>query len=262
MSESNAFFHLYAKTLDLQAQFCSRETREVLTSLKAFNESHEILEVGCGSGAQIGILSDLITNKKYLGIDVTPDLLAIAQSCFASSSNVTLQIQDVLSFEPGRRFPFMLSFAVLQHLPNTKAALEKYASLLKPHGVVAIYDSNSKDEFQSAPDLPLLRALYRTLSEENTDGKRKSHCLGEAVQLAPQLGFRFVSEKQSDHIANDQKSRDLFVEYVTHVASVVEIKYRSRVNKQELKRELEQWRLDPSGWVKLTGGSWLILEKV
>lgn len=203
------FLELYAQTLDLQARFCAVETRETLSSLESFRNAEEILEVGCGAGAQIGILADLISKKRYCGIDITPEFINIAKTRFASLPNVRLAVQDVLSFVPKRRYEFLLSWAVLQHLPDTEKAVKKYSQLLRPGGVMVLYDSNSNDEFKSSPALPTLHALYQSLSEERTGGKRKSRCLEQAASLAPKLGLRVLLNKQSTHETKTQESRDL-----------------------------------------------------
>src|SRR3989338_6377316 len=105
----------YAETLDLQARLCATETRKTLSELSAFINAQKILEVGCGAGAQVGVLDDLLSGKEYLGVDVSDELLSMAQKKFPGKQSVRFLCQDILTFSPKQSFDFVLSFAVLQH---------------------------------------------------------------------------------------------------------------------------------------------------
>lgn len=260
-TEHKDFYQLYADTLSLQALFCAEETRAVLSLLESFHKADQILEVGCGAGAQIDALADMLSSKEYFGIDVAQPLLDLAKARHSSKSNVHFECHDVLAFQPSRTFDFVLSFAVLQHLSDTDCTLRKFSELLNSNGVVAIYDTNAKDEFQSYPELPALRDLYRKLTEEQTSGKRKSHCLDRATSIASQLGFEITLEKQTDYVARGSKYRDVFFEYIRNVISLIEMKWGSKMDRKAILEELTKWHADPTAWVTQTGGSWLVLKK-
>ena len=251
-------YQLYAETLDLQARLCQEESRKTLSALPEFTDAKNILEVGCGGGAQVAVLKDLLQGKNYLGIDLSPELLAHAQP--HSSQNISFKQQNILDFSPDAPFDFVLCFAVLQHLPDVSVALKKFATLVKTGSAIAIFDANGEEEFVSHPDLPELRKMYQGISEEKTGGKRKSQCTKQATELAPTLGFEVLLEKASNDKVK-KSEHDLFIQYIQNVTLLVARKYDYQINQIEFDKELKFWREDKNSWVKLTGGSWLALKK-
>ncbi len=257
----NAFYKLYAETLDLQAQFLSHETRGVLGTLPSFLQAQNILEVGCGAGSQIKVLGSLLNQKNYLGIDVSEDLLTLAKQRFANQSNIDFLQQDVMNFTSQKSYDFILSFAVLQHLPHVENALKTITALLSQNGVLAICDTNENDEFCAHPDLPELRKLYQSLTEDKTKGQRKSHCLQQTKNVSTQLGLEIILEKPGSYKAKTQKEKYLFVNYINHVTRLVAQKYSVNCDLKQLASEFKAWEQNPASWVTMTGLTWLVLKK-
>lgn len=262
MSDAAELSELYARMLDLQAQFFASETREVLSALPAFTNAKRMLEIGCGNGAQIDALAELLVAKQYVGVDISEPLVARAQKRVGTNSSIELHVADVMSLEPDRPFQFILSWAVLQHLPDTERALSKLHELLEPGGVLLVYDSNLEPEFVSSPPMPAVLGAFHDISEDKTDGKRKTSCLTRALGLAPQLGFEVVLNQRSDFSARDQDSRDLCARYLTAMADLLVVMYGSRIDREKYGRDLESWRSNPQGWAVFSGDSWVALQRV
>ncbi len=67
-------------------------------------------------------------------------------------------------------------------------------------------------------------------------------------------------EKTSSDKIQDSES-DAFVRYITNITQLAARKYDYQIDQSEFDKELKIWREDKTSWVKLTGGSWLVLRK-
>ncbi|MDH7485515.1 MAG: class I SAM-dependent methyltransferase [Anaerolineae bacterium] len=107
-----------------------------------------VVDLGCGNGRLACFLDKHRRDITYLGLDFSPDLLALAREATAHLSNVAAAFRIVNLADPGwteavqgRRFDAVLALAVLQHIPGFERRLEllrQAAALLRPGGVLAL----------------------------------------------------------------------------------------------------------------------------
>jgi len=97
---------------------------------KLFNESCKILEIGCGAGTMTSYLSSF--GHDVIGTDVSKELLNYAkkthQKCtfkFMSGNKIDF---------PDNSFDRVVSFDVLEHIPDTNMHLSEVYRILKPGG--------------------------------------------------------------------------------------------------------------------------------
>ncbi len=96
------------------------------------------LEIGCGAGAFARLLA--CRADHVLGLDLSPEMIRVAQARSAGFPNITYQVADVLAWDwPIGRFDCITSIATLHHLPLADI-LPKLSAALKPGGVLAILD--------------------------------------------------------------------------------------------------------------------------
>lgn len=98
--------------------------------------AHSWLDFGCGTG-EIACQLALLGARKVIGVDVTPELLALAKKqseLDGVSDRVILQCGDICELEP-QLVDVVLAFAVLHHVPDrleeVMASLRRW---LKPDG--------------------------------------------------------------------------------------------------------------------------------
>jgi 2-polyprenyl-3-methyl-5-hydroxy-6-metoxy-1,4-benzoquinol methylase len=98
----------------------------------------QALEIGCGAGAFSRQLSGYV--DRVLALDLSPEMIKLAQQRSVQYSNIEYQIADVLTFDfPEQQFDCVVSIATLHHLP-LESTLQKLRSALKPNGMLLVLD--------------------------------------------------------------------------------------------------------------------------
>jgi len=103
----------------------------------------QVLEVGCGTGALTRLLAHLPRVAQVAGVDPAPSLLRRAEELSAGFDTISFQRAD------GRSLPFETdSFSIvvfdstLCHMPEPERALVEAFRVLRPEGVLAIFDGD------------------------------------------------------------------------------------------------------------------------
>jgi arsenite methyltransferase len=103
-----------------------------------------ILDAGCGCGFDTFIASSMAgASGKAVGVDITADMLAIAQSAAKEFKNGNVEFCEgaieQLPFEDGY-FDMILSNGVLNLIPDKPKAFKEIARVLRPEGVLIAAD--------------------------------------------------------------------------------------------------------------------------
>ncbi len=116
----------------------------------------EALDIGCGTGSFSRLLAQ--RSQHVLALDLSPQMIRVAQERSTRFNNIEFQVADVLSCElPADHFDCIVSIATLHHLPF-EVMLEKMRAALKAHGVLLVLDlfkAESLSDFAlSLPAIP------------------------------------------------------------------------------------------------------------
>ncbi len=116
----------------------------------------EALDIGCGTGSFSRLLAQRL--QHVLALDLSPQMIRVAQERSTRFNNIEFQVADVLSCElPADHFDCIVSIATLHHLPF-EVMLEKMRAALKAHGVLLVLDlfkAESLSDFAlSLPAIP------------------------------------------------------------------------------------------------------------
>jgi ubiquinone/menaquinone biosynthesis C-methylase UbiE len=107
-----------------------------------------VLEVGCGTGRNLRLLSDGVgSGGKVIGVDATPSMLAQARKLIGRHclTNVRLVQADAAQLELDEQVDvayFSLSYSVM---PDRDASLDRAWEALRPGGLLAIMDAGIPD---------------------------------------------------------------------------------------------------------------------
>lgn len=96
------------------------------------------LEIGCGTGEFTRLLAGRA--QSVAAIDISPQMLRLAQRQSANYSNIEYSLGDVMRLTlPSASYDCVVSIATLHHLPLEQALL-KMIDALKPNGTLIIHD--------------------------------------------------------------------------------------------------------------------------
>jgi ubiquinone/menaquinone biosynthesis C-methylase UbiE len=95
---------------------------------------HQVLELGCGTGAVSAYLASNYQMKVY-GTDFDPNQIEIAKKTFQESDHLHFMDEDAsnLSFDLVR-FDLVLSQNVFHHIPAWETAVKEIVRVLRPGG--------------------------------------------------------------------------------------------------------------------------------
>ncbi len=184
--------------------------------------SDSILDVGCGNGTLARILSARSYRGSYLGVDMSKELLVNAEKLIGNRSQgdfhflvIDLSKNEWYQSLPEKSFDWLVSFAVLHHIPGMNLRqdiIHSFASLTSKESYVAI----SVWQWQNSPRLSKRVLPWSTvgLPEEAVDdgdvlldwraretiGLRYVHTFSEEelTALAEQAGFKVVENFYAD----------------------------------------------------------------
>lgn len=99
---------------------------------------YHALDIGCGAGEFARRLAQRANH--VLALDLSPEMIRLAQERSPHRSNLDYQVGDVLNFAlPVNHFDFIGSIATFHHLPLT-LLITRLQAALKPGGVLAVLD--------------------------------------------------------------------------------------------------------------------------
>lgn len=171
-----------------------------------FPAGARVLEAGCGTGAQTGILCRMNPDIRLTSVDISADSLEMAsRRCQASGSSTIEFIQaDIcdLPFDRGS-FDFVFVCFVLEHLPDVEQALRSLKRVLKPGGGIVVIEGDHGSAYfypQSELAGKTIDCLVRLQAEKGGDaliGRRLYPLLAgngfNDIQVSPRMVYADAS---------------------------------------------------------------------
>lgn len=129
------------------------------------NESASILELGPGTALNLRkILSLNLRFKRYLGLDFSDDMLAIAKKNFNNVEGVEFRHQDLTKLHNfDEKFDVIISTWVLSHLPSPSDVINRAQDLLKPNGKMFLIFLSQPKWYIRFWFSPLAKSFYSKL---------------------------------------------------------------------------------------------------
>jgi SAM-dependent methyltransferase len=140
---------------------------DLLHADTSYPAGSEVLEAGCGVGAQTVTLARRSPGARFTSIDVAADSIAEARrrTDAAGLSNVRFLHADIfaLPFDPGSFDHIFICF-VLEHLPRPVEALAILGTLLRPGGTATVIEGDHGSAYFH-PESDAAQAAIRCLVE-------------------------------------------------------------------------------------------------
>lgn len=147
-----------------------------------FPKNSRILEAGCGTGAQTGILATLNPSCDFVSVDISTKSLDSARTRIHGMglSNVVFQQVDILSPNISLGlFDHAVFCFVLEHLADPVGAIRKVMQMVKPGGTItAIEGDHGSVCFHPESEKALLTIQCQVILQERAGGDA---CIGRKL---------------------------------------------------------------------------------
>lgn len=171
-----------------------------------------VLDVGCGTGAVLALLHEKYPDRRYVGLDLTPEMIEVARTKVAPGMEFVVGDAENLPFDEAS-FDAVLCSNSFHHYPNPAAFLAGALRVLRPGGRLILRDYTSSDPvvwLMNHVELPLARLVghgdVRVLRQR------------EFVELAQAAGFEvLVMETQKGFRAHLVARRPRNVAVLKHI---------------------------------------------
>lgn len=157
---SHTDFYAYYEHQSLSPETIQRfrATRDTLLRIRSKSKSLgpcDVLDIGCGAGAQGALWSEL--GHHYVGIDINEPLIMLARK---RASELNLQLRyDVGSATqlpiPDNSIDICVMPELLEHVPPWEDCINEAVRVLRPGGLLHISTSSMLCPFQQEFNLPL-----------------------------------------------------------------------------------------------------------
>ncbi len=116
-----------------------------IKSLMGDNTELDAMEYGCGTGLVGLMLAPQL--KSLLAVDTSDGMLEVLQQKVSEQkiTNVSTKNFNLLTGDLGQKFDLIFCAMTLHHVENSSLLLEKFCTLLKPSGLLAVADLDEED---------------------------------------------------------------------------------------------------------------------
>ena len=119
-------------------KFIYRKSYEFILGARKDPVISNWLDVGCANGEFLYFLSSENPNIEFLGVDITPEFIAVAKELNVNQQNVEFQIQDIFDTPPEVQYEVVSCLGTFQIFPNPERLLNTLVDRVAPNGQLII----------------------------------------------------------------------------------------------------------------------------
>lgn len=169
---------------------CKDDYPSILAELER-EKFHDVLDCGCGTGPMIQLLHDKYPEKHYVGLDLTPEMIKVAQDKKLSNTEFIVGDSENLPFAESS-FDAVICSNSFHHYPNPQAFFNSTYRVLRKGGRLVLRDYTSSDFV-----VWLMNHLEMPLANLFGHGDVKIYKVSEFVAMSEKAGFKVMTmEKQ------------------------------------------------------------------
>ena len=147
-----------------------------------------VLDCGCGTGPVIELLHEKYPDKHYTGLDLTPEMIRVAQAKDLSNTSFVVGDCENIPF-PEDTFDAIISSNSFHHYPNPQDFFNSAYRVLKKNGRLILRDYTTKSKVL----LWLCNHIEMPLAHLCGHGDVRLYSGAEFKKFAETAGFEVVS---------------------------------------------------------------------
>ncbi|WP_343252647.1 methyltransferase domain-containing protein [Ligaoa zhengdingensis] len=176
---------------------CRKDYPDILTELEN-EEFSDVLDAGCGTGAVLALLAEKYPEKRYTGIDLSPEMITVASGKNLPNVKFVCGDCEMLPFE-AESFDVITCSMSFHHYPHPLDFFQSCKRVLRPGGRLIIRDMTANSFlrfFINGIELPLCHLLGK--GDVACYGRKdlERFCLASGLKLEAfeqRKGFRLHS---------------------------------------------------------------------
>ncbi len=137
--QSKKFFKLWAKSYDRSILTPYLRKLQRMTLAHIHSENSKIIDISCGTGWALEQLHTKFPRAKLYGIDVTPEMLAVARKRLPTSVDLREGMVQNLPYKDNA-FDYVYSNEAFHHYEQQGRSLQEMKRVCKNGGVVIVTD--------------------------------------------------------------------------------------------------------------------------
>ena len=122
-------------------EMCKDDYPPILAELRK-DGFDDLLDVGCGTGPMIELLAAEIPGKRYIGLDLTPRMIEVANAKGIDGARFVVGDAEDLPFDDAS-FDAVICANSFHHYPNPQKFFDGVHKVLKPGGRLILRDYTS-----------------------------------------------------------------------------------------------------------------------
>ena len=171
-------------------ELCKGDYPPILAELEK-EPFHDVLDCGCGTGPMIQILHEKYPDKHYVGLDLTPEMVRVAQAKQLSNTEFLVGDSENLPFAE-ETFDAVICTNSFHHYPHPQKFFDGAYRVLRSGGRLILRDYTSSNFV-----VWLMNHLEMPLANLIGHGDVKIYKSTEFVAMAEKAGFTVLTmEKQ------------------------------------------------------------------
>ena len=163
--------------LRLQTEMFLPVELEFFFSNSSWARAGSILDVGCGNGSYLSTLQPFFPQKTYVGIDVSAELIRLAEAR-AAGEGIAFEQADFFSYRSEEPFDAILMRLIVQHLSGFDSLLEQASLLLRPGGALYVIEPDIENS-RTYPRTPVFDRVVRDFEKHRELSDKNRKRLGE-----------------------------------------------------------------------------------
>jgi SAM-dependent methyltransferase len=247
-TQQRAILELWDSIQRLQTDFAFAQELSAYYLCPQWHSSSTVLDIGTGNGYYLGKLAARFPDKGYHGVDVSGELIAIAEKEVIDTS-VSFSNRSI--FDVSEPYDFVLMRLLVQHLNDIPAVLDHVAAITTHGGSALIIDAHDAFRF-FYPAFPEFTEFFSIYAEH----QRKAGREREVVKLVEQAirtssSWRWGSSLQLLIPSTIPGNLELFTHTYTLFADLVSQTDEIQYDFSALKEAWQDWSQIPNAYAQV-----------
>ncbi|MEP4378590.1 MAG: methyltransferase domain-containing protein [Alphaproteobacteria bacterium] len=167
-----------------------------------FPAGARVLDIGCGTGPQSRMIAAIPGVGEVVGVDQLEPFLERGRELAAELPNVSFEQADARELPFGDAdFDVVVLHTLLTHVPGPEAVLAEVRRVLKPGGVVAIYDGDFTTMSVALTDDDPLQVCVDAFVDDNVNDRWLVRRLPGMLR---DIGFDAAPTRSHGHLDTDE----------------------------------------------------------